>query len=379
MRRYLNITALVAIAMICFACGQKKDENNSKQAGQAGAAAAAKPEVKIATVEVQDVPQVEIYTGTVESDVKNNITPNAPYRIEKIYCDVGDYVRKGQVLVQLDKTSLTQQSIQIENQKLAIENAKLAMDNKGVELGRTAELYNIGGASKSEYDSAKLLYDQAVIAYNNAKKQLEVLKSQSNLLGENTQLVSPMNGIVTARNYDDGDMFTSQPILTIEQTNPVKLIINVSENYYKVVKPGMGVDIEFDAYQNDIFRGTVATVYPTIDQTTHTFPVEIMMANERQLIRPGMYARAKLVMSNVFRVVVPDIAVVKQIGAGDRYVYVYKDGKVSYNRVELGQHLENGFEVVSGVEQGEQVVIAGMSKLANGVEVQVVGTDENNQ
>ena len=377
MRRYLNITVMAVVAILCFACNQKKDENKEKEEAAAQAAANAKPQVKIQTVEIQDVPQIEIYTGTVESDVKNNISPNTPYRIEKIYCDVGDYVRKGQVLVQLDRTSLTQQSIQIENQKLAIENAKLAMDNKGVELGRTAELYNIGGASKSEYDSAKLLYDQAVIAYNNAKKQLEVLKTQSNLLGENTQLLAPMSGIVTARNYDDGDMYTATPILTIEQTDPVKLMINVSENYYKVVKPGMFVDVEFDAYQNDVFRGTVTTVYPTIDQSTHTFPVEIMMKNERQMIRPGMYARAKLVMSNVVRVVVPDIAIVKQIGAGDRYVYVYKDGKVSYNKVELGQHLDDKFEVISGLEQDDQVVIAGMSKLANGIEVEVLEDGSN--
>jgi multidrug efflux pump subunit AcrA (membrane-fusion protein) len=85
-----------------------------------------------------------------------------------------------------------------------------------------------------------------------------------------------------------------------------------------------------------------------------------------------MFARATVNFGNANHVLVPDMALVKQIGAGDRYVYVYKDGKVSYNKVELGKHLGDQYEILSGVNDGDEVVIAGQTRLANGREVEVI-------
>ena len=281
----------------------------------------------------------------MESDVKNDIAPNTPYRIEKIYVDVGDNVRQGQVLVQLDASNLQQLKLQVENQK--------------IEFNRTSQLYQVGGASKAEYDNAKL--------------QLDVLSTQLKQLMQNTQLTAPISGVVTARNYDSGDMYNQgQPVLTIEQTNPVKVMVNISEVYYKQVFKGMPVDIELDAYEGETFYGKVTIVYPTVDQSTHTFPVEVTINNSSQKVRPGMFARATVNFGDKNHVLVPDEALVKQIGAGDRYVYVYKGGKVSYNKVELGKHIGDKYEILSGVNPGDDVVIAGQSRLANGKEVEVV-------
>ena len=336
--RYLKTLSFAALAMMAVACSNKSDE-------KAGAAQQAKVQVKIAKVTSEDIPQTETYTATVESDVKNNIAPNTPYRIEKIYVEVGDNVRKGQVLVQLDASNLQQLKLQLENQK--------------VEFKRTEQLYQVGGASKAEYD--------------NAKMQLDVFSTQYRQLVENTQLVSPISGVVTARNYDSGDMYASgQPVLTVEQTNPVKLLINISENFYKQVFKGMPVDITLDAYEGEDFNGKVTIVYPTIDQTTHTFPVEVTINNSGQKVRPGMFARATVNFGSQNHVLVPDEALVKQIGAGDRYVYVYKAGKVSYNKVELGKHIGTQYEILSGVNPGDEIVIAGQARLANGKEVEVV-------
>ena len=334
--KYLKTLSLVALAVLAVAC--KSDD-------KAGVAQQAKPQVKIAKATSEDIPQTETYTATVESDVKNNIAPNTPYRIERIYVDVGDNVRKGQVLVQLDASNLQQLKLQVENQK--------------IEFGRTSQLYQVGGASKAEYDNAKL--------------QLDVLSTQLRQLMQNTQLVAPISGVVTARNYDSGDMYSSMnPILTIEQTNPVKVMVNISEVYYKQVFKGMPVDIQLDAYEGETFYGKVTIVYPTIDQSTHTFPVEVTISNPDQKVRPGMFARATVNFGDKNHVLVPDEALVKQIGAGDRYVYVYKGGKVSYNKVELGKHIGTKYEILSGVNPGDDVVIAGQSRLANGKEVEVV-------
>ena len=325
--------------VILASCGNKKKE----QAVETDAT----PEVKVTTVKSEDIAQTEVYSATVESDVKNNISPNVPYRIEKIYVEVGDKVRKGQLLVQLDASSLRQLKLQIENQKL--------------EYNRTNELYKVGGVSKAEHD--------------NAKMQLELLETQYKQMAQNTQLHAPISGVVTARNYDNGDMYSAaQPVLTIEQTNPVKILVNISETHYKDIKKGQSVSIELDSYPGEAFNGTITVINPSIDVATHTFQTEVTISNPKQKVRPGMFARAKVNFGMKNHVLIPDEALVKQIGAGDRYVYVYdaKSQTVSYNKVELGQHIGKDYEIYGGVSNGDQVVIAGQSRLANGKKVKVI-------
>ena len=329
---------MAALMVLAASCGNKDKDAKANQEEL--------PQVKLATVSSEDVPQTEVYSATVESKVKNNISPNVAYRIEKILCDVGDQVRKGQVLVQLDASSLRQLKLQIDNQK--------------VEFNRVKSLYEVGGASKAEYD--------------NAEMQLNVQETQYKQLVQNTQLLAPISGVVTARNYDNGDMYSGTPILTIEQTNPVIIMCNISETHYKDVKKGQNVDITLDAYEGEAFTGKVNIVYPNIDQATHTFQVEVLINNPGQKVHPGMFARATVNFGSQNHVIIPDEALVKQIGAGDRYVYVYdaKKQTVSYNKVELGKHMGSNYEIMSGVNPGDQVVIAGQSRLANGKKVQVV-------
>lgn len=251
---------------------------------------------------------------------------------------------KGQKLVQMDAANLKQ--------------TKLQLDNQEIEFNRMDELYKVGGASKSEWDASKMQLDVQRTAYKN--------------LLENTSLVSPINGVVTARNYDNGDMYSGgNPVLVVEQITPVKLMINVSESYFTQVKKGAPVDVKLDVYGDEIFKGTINLIYPTIDAATRTFPIEIKLDNRDQRVRPGMFARATLNFGTADNVVVPDLAIVKQAGSGDRYVYVYKDGKVSYNKVELGRRMGTEYELKSGVPNNSQVVVAGQARLANGVEVEV--------
>ena len=145
----------------------------------------------------------------------------------------------------------------------------------------------------------------------------------------------------------------------------------VAETYFTKVKKGTPVDVKLDVYGDEVFTGTINLIYPTIDATTRTFQVEIRLDNKDQRVRPGMFARATLNFGTAENVVVPDLAIVKQAGSGDRYVFVYKDGKVSYNKVELGRRMGTEYELKSGVPDNSQVVVAGQSRLVNGMEVEV--------
>ena len=336
MKRCFQLVALLAVVLL-GSCTGGKDKGAAEKTEE-------KPKVKLADVTARPVEQIQEYTATVEDEVKNNIAPSSPVRIDKIFVEVGVHVSKGQRLVQMDAANLKQ--------------TKLQLDNQEVEFKRIDELYKVGGASKSEWDAAKMAYDVKKTAYQN--------------LLENTSLLSPISGVVTARNYDSGDMYSGgNPVLTVEKITPVKLLINVSEVYFTKVKKGAPVDVKLDVYGDEAFEGKISLIYPTIDPTTRTFQVEIQLPNQNQKVRPGMFARASLNFGTEENVVVPDLAIVKQAGAGDRYVYVYKDGKVTYNKVELGRRMGAEYEMKSGVPTNSQVVIAGQTRLINGTEVEV--------
>lgn len=302
-----------------------------------------KPLVRLETVKTQEVEQIQEFTATVEANVVNNIVPSMSLRINDILVEVGDHVRKGQVLAQMDKTNLLQSQTQLENIQL--------------EYDRAFELYKVGGASKQSLDAQKTQLDVAKTAYENLK--------------ENTRLVSPINGIVTARNYDSGDMIGGEPVVTIEQMSPVKLLVNVSESFYTRVRKGMDVNVKVEVYGDEIFHGKVSLIYPTVDPQTRTFPVEIKLPNKDLKVRPGMFARVTMNFGTQNHVVAPDLSIIKQAGSGDRYIYVYKDGKVSYNKVLLGRRMDDKYQIISGVSDGDQVVVAGQSRLTNGAEVSV--------
>lgn len=336
MKKNLKFIAMAATVLLC-ACAKTEETATTVTTAE-------NPKVKIATVTTEAVAQLEEYPTTVEAKVKNSIIPNSPLRIEKIFVEVGDNVKKGDKLVQLDAKDLDKLHLQYEFQKRDFE--------------RIEELYRVGGIAKADYE--------------NAKTQLEVTKKTLDSRTENTMLICPIDGVITARNYDDGDMYGGQAILVVEQISPVKMKINVSESYYAMTNKNLDVTLTFEAYGNEEFKGNIDIIYPTISAASHTFPVEISMANKDLKIRPGMFGKAVVNFGTKEHVVVPDQAVIKQAGSGDYYVYTYENGKVTNNKVELGRRMGNRYEVLSGITPGSQVVVAGKESLANGIEVEVI-------
>lgn len=348
----LNLYAAVfGIAAIMAGCsaGDKKEGRKEE---------ATKPKVKIETVYEKEVDQVGTYTATVEADLINNISSSSPNRIKQILVDEGMRVSKGQRVVVLDDVNSTTYQLQLDNAKATLANVQL-------DFNRAQELYKIGGGTKQAVDQMQTQLINAKNAVASAERALRNVR-------ENTVLTSPISGVVTARNYDPGDMTGALPILTIAQVQPVKIVINVSESELTHVSKGMPANITFDTYGDEVFTGKVSMVSPTVDAASRTFGVEITVANPSNRILPGMFGRVTLNFGKADHVVVPDLAVVKQQGSGDHYVYVYKDGKVSYNKVELGQRLGSSYELLSGVPSGASVVISGQSRLSNGAAVEVI-------
>lgn len=348
MKTNLKYIPLFLFALTILSCSDKKATENTIEK---------KPVVKVEKVYSQDVIQIGTYTATVQPENINNISSSTPNRIKQILVDEGYNVAKGQTVAILDDVNTTSYEIQVAN-------AKASLSTVQQDYNRAVKLLEIGGGTQQAVDQLKL---QLINAENNlaaAERSLRNVK-------ENTILVSPISGVVTARNYDPGDMTGALPIVTVAQVNPVKIIINVPESELSKVKKGMEASISFDTYGDENFTGHVTMVSPTVDTNSRTFGVEISLQNNDNRILPGMFGRVQLELGKADHVVVPDRAIVKQPGSANQYVYVYHNGIVSYNLVELGQRLGNSYELLSGVEPGDTVVVTGQTKLADNVQVEI--------
>lgn len=335
--RYMKkITYLIVLATVITASCSPKKEAEAKKAD------IAKVKTEVATT--RKIEQIIDFTGNIEPFVKNNISSTSAQRIEKIYVEIGSRVTKGQLLVKMENPTYTQSRIQTENLK--------------IEMNRIEALYRAGGVSQQQFDDIKTQYQVALDNLTN--------------LDKNTKLLSPISGIVTQRNFDNGDLTMGQPILTVMQLQPVKIIVNISEEFYPQTRIGTPVDITLDIYPDKSFNGKVSLIYPTIDAVTRTFQTQVSIPNGDLKLRPGMFARAKVNFGAKERVVISDKAVIKQNGTNDKYVYVLDGDAVSYVKVILGRRVGNIYEVISGVEAGQQVVVAGQSKLVDKTKVEVV-------
>ena len=300
--------------------------------------------VEVAPAEMRALNLSEEFTAQLEAKVVNNITAQAGGRLKQLLVKVGDRVGAGQAVARMEATQAAQAQIQLADAK--------------TNFARMDELYKVGGVSKAQWEQAKSAVDQAKLAYGNA--------------AENTVLRSPISGFVTAKNYDNGDMTSPQlPVVVIQQIAPVKAVIGVSEQYYSFLKKGAAATLSVDALGEETFSGVVTNIFPTLDPVTHTVSTEIEVANKDLKLRPGMYARVHLDFGTKEALTVPDKAIVRQAGSGARYVYVFSGGKAVYRAVELGQQQGDLYEVVSGLNAGDQVIISAPSNLKNGLSVKL--------
>lgn len=306
---------------------------------------------KVAPVENVEVAQTVDFTTTLLPYKKTFITPQMALRIDEIRVDVGDHVKEGELVATLDRNQYNQTSAQLKNAKQ--------------NLARMRSVYEAGGVSRSQIDELET--------------SVSVMEENIANLERNIELRSPIDGVITGRYNEPGDLFTmggnadgGVGVLQVMQINRLKAIVALSEQYYPQIYKGMKVKVMAEVYPDKEFEGEVNIVYPAINATTHTFNVEVLVPNAKEVLRPGMFARTEFNMGSRKSLVVPDVAVQKQMGVNDRYVYVIKDGVAERRVVTLGRQVGQQVEILSGVTEGEEVAITALSKIKNGTSVEVV-------
>lgn len=298
--------------------------------------------MKLATTEIE---REVILPTTLEGYDNMKISSSVSGIIDDILVDVGDKVSKNQLLVKMDPTQYT--------------TTKLSYANLGVEMGRMEALKAAGSISQQIYDQTKTQYEQ--------------LKEQLALFEKNTFVRADFAGVISARNFEPGELCAGQPILQLTQINKLKAYINVQENYFPYLKNGMKLTIVSDIYPGKQFPATVEMVYPTIDPSSHTFTVKVTIPNASETLRPGMYVSTSIPVGKVKGMLVPYQSVLKLIGSNERYVFVNDGGKAKRVTVTLGKRFDRDVEIISEeLKEGDELIVVGQGRLVDGVKLEIV-------
>ena len=288
----------------------------------------------------------EISVSTnLQGYLTQNVAPSLQGKIEHIYCEVGDHKSAGSDLVRMDQTQY--------------KTTKISLANLETEKNRVEMLLQSGSATQQQLD-------QITTQYNSTKEQLEFLQT-------NTYVKAPFSGVISAKNYEDGELYAGQPIVILTQIDKLKALVAVPETYFPKFKSGMKLSLTSEIYPDQTFPATVEVVYPTIDPSSHTFQCKIVIPNSRNLLRPGMYVTTTIGLGKANALVIPYQAVEKLVGANDRYVFIVENGCAKRVSVTLGQRFDQDIEIIAPeIVPGVEVVTTGQHKLVDGVKVNVV-------
>ena len=341
---------MVALSgIILSACQQPAEDTSSKDTENESKVFP----VKQISLEKQEISRTLEYTANLVAFEEVYLAPASPGRIESINVEVGDHVNKGEVLIQMDNTQLRQAIIQMEN----------ARSN----YRRLDTLYNLGSISEQQYEQVQTQY--------------EVAASNVEFLKENTTIVAPLDGIVTAKYFEEKEMYSGAPntaagkaaVVTLMQIHPLKAFISISERYFPNIKEGMEAQLRLDMYPDEVFSGKIFRVHPTIDPASRTFNVELSIPNKAEKLRPGMFARFELKVGEEKALIVPAIAVTREEGTNNRFVYLNRNGRASRIEVKIGKRFDDMLEIRSSeIKPGDQLIVAGQASLEDGAEVKVV-------
>ena len=273
-----------------------------------------------------------------------NIAPSVTGKIERIFVEVGDRVSAGKELVRMDETQY--------------KTTKISLTNLEIEKNRIEMLLKSGSATQQQYD-------QIIAQYNSTKEQLDFLQ-------KNTYVKAPLSGVISAKNYEAGELYSGQPIVVLTQVDKLKTLVAIPESYIPQIKKGMKLTLRSSVYPDKEFPATIEVVYPTIDASSHTFQVKVVVPNSSGLLRPGMYVTTTLGLQKETVIMAPYSTVLKLIGANDRYVFINDNGHAKRVTVEMGQRVEDEVEIIAPeIVEGVELVTKGEARLIDGVKISV--------
>lgn len=327
------IMAMAAVALV--ACGKKSDtgtENNTAE------------QVSVTKLQYREIQREITLSSNLQGYQTVNIAPSLTGKIEHIYVEVGDRVNVGQDLVRMDQQQYKTTALQVANLH--------------TEMSRMNGLIETGSVSQQQYDQVKLGLEQA-------EESLDFLR-------KNTYVKAPIAGVIAAKTYEDGELYGGQPIVVLTETDRLKTLVAIPESYIPLIKEGMKLTLRSEVFPDKEFTGTIEVVYPTVDVSSHTFMVKVVIPNASHTLRPGMYVTTTIGLGKARVITAPYSTVLKLIGANDRYVFVHENGHAKRVTVEMGQRFGDDVEIWGeGIEEGVELITKGEARLIDGVAIEV--------
>ena len=305
---------LLAVMALLVSCGTNTKKDSEEKVR--------KERVQTQVLQQREIARNLDFTSVLEGYETMNVAPSLTGIIEHIYVEVGSRVKQGDMLVRMDQNQY--------------KTTKLTYANLTIEMQRMEALMESGSISQQTYDQTKLSFDQT-------KESLDFLEV-------NTYVKAPFQGVISAKNYEDGELYSGQAILTLTQINLLKSLINIPETYFPLVKEGMKIELR-----------------------------SLRIPNSSELLRPGMYTYTTLALGKEQTIVVPYQAVLKLQGANDRYVFLNDNGVAKRVAVTLGQRFDDQVEIISDeIKEGDELVVVGQARLVDGVKLEIVNTETAN-
>src|SRR5499433_675489 len=393
----LALAALLVGAGLLAACAnsQAKDEANTASNSQPTATPTPVDVATAAAVTRNLQRNVEV-VGSFAADEEVVVAAQAAGELSQLNVDFGSYVTQGQIIATIDQRDANLKVEQAEatlkqtmarlgmkegekfdsTQNADVRVAKSQLDWAKLELDRSARLIENGDIPRSSYDEKVTNHNLAEArhqaALDSVNQQLAAVEQQKAALAlakkalTDTVVRSPISGAVKEKHASRGSyLMVNGKIVTLVKINPLRLRADIPESSVAAVRTGQTIYVTVDAFPNRTFTGRVVRIGPSLDEKTRALTVEAEVANSGNLLRPGMFAKSRLITSaNAPAVMVPQRAVAP--AAGLSKVFVIEDGKAVERIVKTGVTDGDLIEIVEGVKDGETVATSSLDKLQTG-------------
>ncbi|GAB6098396.1 hypothetical protein JCM16358_02750 [Halanaerocella petrolearia] len=415
----LVIIALILglVISIVTGCGSKKDKQTSGSKKSSVQQSRKPIPVKVKQADIGNITKYITVTGTAKPVKSTEVTPELQEQADKVLIEVGDKIKKGEKLVQLNQEDV---QAQVEEAKAALETAKAGLnellagtrqekiDRLEAQLKQTAVTYK---QAKKDYERYKKLFKKEVISkqdletiknqyisaesnYQAAKEELKMAKNgptkeqiaaqkaqvkqtktslnTAKLNLAKTEITAPIAGVIAEVNIEEGETVSAQqPVVSIIDLNPVEIKTYISEQNINKLDIGQEVSINFSALDKEL-TGKIKTISPALDTSKKKFPVEIRVDNSSQLIKSGMYATVKLKTDvSSGKIVLSKKSIIQEDGT--EYVYIAQNGRAVKKEVTTGLATKEKVVILAGVSLGDQVITEGSEQVTDGYGVTIVG------
>ncbi len=308
------------------------------------------------------------FNGTAETDKVINLSFRSGGIITTFNIRLGQVVRKGQLLAQLDNV---QSRLALEQAQASLASAESQMNTAKLGYDRIRSLYEKGSASLSDFENAKNSYQTAQSSYASAQRSVDIQKEQVNY----GYIYAPENGVIAAVNTEiDENVNPGQVVAVLNAGNQMTISLGMPESVINEVKECKNVGVTFPAIGNKIFEAQVTEVSPAVDRNTATYPVKVTLLAATEEIKSGMAANVKFSFGQLEQEVI--VIPAKAVGEDSmgRFVFLIEEkgaseGIIRKQHIQIGDLTARGFQVKSGLKEGQKIATAGLQTLLDGQEV----------